>query len=51
MNNSGKDRLWNYAIECIGVGVWDLNPQTDEAFYSKEWRSMFGYKQEQVADF
>ncbi|MFI3185674.1 MAG: PAS domain S-box protein [Methylococcaceae bacterium] len=35
--------LWKFAIEGSGDGVWDWNIQTDAAHYSKRWKEMLGY--------
>jgi diguanylate cyclase (GGDEF)-like protein/PAS domain S-box-containing protein len=35
--------LWKFAIEGAGDGVWDVNIQTGEARYSKRWKEMLGY--------
>jgi diguanylate cyclase (GGDEF)-like protein/PAS domain S-box-containing protein len=35
--------LWKFAIEGAGDGVWDINIQTREARYSKRWKEMLGY--------
>ncbi len=39
---------WKFAIEGTGDGVWDWNIQTGEAQYSKLWKSMLGYSEEDV---
>ena len=38
-----SEERWKFALEGAGDGVWDWNPQTDEAFYSKRWKEMVGY--------
>lgn len=37
-----KER-WKFALEASGDGMWDWNPQTDEAIFSKRWKAMLGY--------
>ncbi len=32
-----------YATRSADLGVWDWNPQTDEAWYNEQWFSMLGY--------
>jgi diguanylate cyclase (GGDEF)-like protein/PAS domain S-box-containing protein len=39
---------WKFAIEGSGDGVWDWNIQTDEAQYSKRWKEMLGYSDEDI---
>ncbi|UOA07667.1 bifunctional diguanylate cyclase/phosphodiesterase [Methylobacter sp. S3L5C] len=39
---------WKFAIEGSGDGVWDWNIQTDEAKYSKRWKEMLGYTEDDI---
>ncbi len=34
---------WKFALEGAGDGVWDWNPQTDVAHFSKRWIEMLGF--------
>jgi diguanylate cyclase (GGDEF)-like protein/PAS domain S-box-containing protein len=38
-----SEERWKLAIEGSGDGVWDWNPQTDQALFSKRWQEMLGY--------
>ena len=38
-----SQKLWQYALEGAGDGVWDWNLITNEVFYSKQLKSMLGY--------
>jgi len=38
-----SEERWKFALEGAGDGVWDWNPQTDEAHFSKRWKEMLGY--------
>jgi len=40
--------LWKFAIEGSGKGVWDLNVQTHQAVYSRIWKEMLGYSQDDI---
>ncbi|MEQ1601648.1 MAG: EAL domain-containing protein [Methylophilaceae bacterium] len=39
---------WKFAIEGAGDGVWDWNIQTNEAKYSKRWKEMLGYTENDI---
>lgn len=43
-----SQRLWQFAVEGSGDGVWDWNIQTDEAIYSRRWKEMLGYADEDI---
>ena len=38
-----SEERWKFALEGAGDGVWDWNPKTDEALFSKRWKEMIGY--------
>lgn len=42
-----EDR-WQFALEGAGDGVWDWNPKTNEIFFSKRWKSMLGYDDNEI---
>jgi len=39
---------WKFAIEGSGDGVWDWNIQSDEAKYSRRWKEMLGYAENDI---
>ncbi|MEQ1599542.1 MAG: PAS domain S-box protein [Methylotenera sp.] len=39
---------WKFAVEGSGDGVWDVNVQTQEANYSKRWKEMLGYEEDEL---
>lgn len=43
-----SEERWNFALEGPGDGVWDWNPQTNEIFYSKQWKLMLGYAEHEI---
>lgn len=38
----------NYALENADQALWDLNFQTGKTFYSKAWKSMLGYDDDDI---
>ncbi len=42
-----KER-WQFALENAGDGLWDWNPKTDEAFFSRRWEAMLGYEDHEI---
>lgn len=46
---SGPSEIsWIYAIEGNRDGVWDWNAITNEVFFSKRWKEMLGYKENEI---
>jgi len=41
---------WKFAIEGGGDGVWDWNAETDEVKYSRRWKTMLGYEEDEIKD-
>lgn len=39
---------WKFAIEGAGDGVWDWNLQTGEALYSRQWKEMLDYAENDI---
>lgn len=43
-NISLEHQRWATAIDSASEGVWDINPQTNDVFFSKQIMSMLGYQ-------
>jgi len=43
-----SEARWKFALEGSGHGVWDWDMEKGEIFYSKQWRLLFGYAQDDV---
>ncbi|WP_024545683.1 PAS domain-containing protein [Picosynechococcus sp. NKBG15041c] len=41
---------WQFALEGSGDGVWDWNAQTDKVFFSRQWKAMLGYADQEIGD-
>ncbi|MDY0101871.1 MAG: PAS domain S-box protein [Lentimicrobium sp.] len=39
---------WQFALEGNGDGLWDWNVQTNEIFFSKNWKEMLGYHENEI---
>ncbi len=43
-----SEARWKFALEGSGAGVWDLNIRTGEIFFSKQWKAILGYEDQEV---
>ncbi len=41
---------WKFALEGAGDGVWDWNAVTNTVFYSRQWKTMLGYTEEDIGE-
>lgn len=45
-----SEERWSFALEGAGDGVWDWNLQTGEALYSRRWKRIFGFAEEEIGN-
>lgn len=45
-----NEERWQFALEGVGDGVWDWNVQTNEVFYSRRWKEMLGYAEDELTN-
>jgi two-component system cell cycle sensor histidine kinase/response regulator CckA len=45
-----SEQRWLFALEGAGDGVWDWNAQTDEVFFSHQWKAMLGYDDNEIGN-
>ncbi|MCP4884778.1 MAG: PAS domain S-box protein, partial [Flavobacteriales bacterium] len=43
-----SQQRWKLALDGAGIGVWDWNAATNEVFFSKKWKSMIGFKDDEI---
>ena len=43
-----SEERWQFALEGAGDGVWDWNAQTNEVFFSKQWKAMLGFTEDEI---
>ncbi len=44
------EERWQLALESGEHGVWEWNTQTNEAFYSQQWKAMLGHAAQDVGN-
>lgn len=47
---SDSEFRWKYALEGAGDGVWDWYCNTGTVIYSKRWKEMLGYAEDEIDD-
>ncbi len=45
-----SEERWQFALEGAGDGVWDWNVQTNRVYYSRQWKAMLGYEEDEIGD-
>jgi PAS domain S-box-containing protein len=45
-----SDQRWQFALEGSQDGIWDWNLQTDEVFFSKRWKEMLGFQDNEISN-
>ncbi|MFT3955544.1 MAG: PAS domain S-box protein [Piscinibacter sp.] len=45
---AAAEARWRFALEGSGDGVWDLDEDTQQVFFSPRWKEMLGYAEHQI---
>jgi len=45
-----SEARWQIATECSGDGIWDWDLVKDRIFFSKQWKEMLGYEQNEISE-
>ena len=45
-----SERRWQFAVEGSGDGLWDRNVVQATVFYSRSWKQMLGYSEDEVSN-
>jgi len=45
-----SEKRWQFALEGAGDGVWDWDATTNCVHYSRQWKTMLGYSEQEVGD-
>lgn len=45
-----SERRWSFAVDGSGLGLWDWNFIDDSVFYSKQWKAMLGYEDDELSN-
>jgi len=44
------EKRWQFALESTSQGVWDWNLETSKVYYSKRWKQLLGYQEDELSD-
>jgi PAS domain S-box-containing protein len=45
-----SEARWQFALEGAGDGVWDWNAQTNQVYFSRQWKAMLGFAEHEIGD-
>lgn len=44
-----SEARWQFALEGAGDGVWDWKAETNQTYYSPQWKAMLGYAEDEIS--
>jgi diguanylate cyclase (GGDEF)-like protein/PAS domain S-box-containing protein len=45
-----SEARWKFALEGSGDAIWDWNAQTNSVYFSRQWKAIQGYAEDEIAD-
>lgn len=45
-----SEARWKFALDGAGDGVWDWDMQNNSVFFSRQWKRMLGYGEEEIGN-
>ncbi|MBX7210217.1 MAG: PAS domain S-box protein [Verrucomicrobiaceae bacterium] len=45
-----SEARWKFASESIGDGVWDWDLRSGKVVFSRQWKRMIGYEEDEISD-
>ena len=45
---TANEERWQFAVDGAGDGAWDWNLQTGKSTYSRRWKEMIGYAEDEI---
>ncbi|GEM_PF-486608 len=45
-----SEERWQFALEGFGDGVWDWNAETNQVYYSPQWKAVLGYQDDEISN-
>lgn len=45
-----SEARWQFALEGAGDGLWDWDANTNKVFFSRQWKQMLGYEEEEIGN-
>ncbi|WP_054696258.1 PAS domain-containing protein [Syntrophomonas palmitatica] len=45
-----SEARWKYALEGSGDGVWDWNVKDNKVFYSRQWKNILGFAEDEISN-
>ncbi len=45
-----SEERWQFALEGSGDGVWDWDVNTGRVYFSRQWKAMLGFEEDEIGD-